>query len=37
MSINNREDLNKYYGLLNELIDVYVEKWKIRPTRLKNI
>ena len=35
MSINNREDLNKYYGLLNELIDVYVEKWKIRPTRLK--
>jgi len=36
MSINNREDLNKYYGLLNELIDVYVEKWKIRPTRLKN-
>ena len=30
MSINNREDLNKYYNLINELVDNYVEKHKIR-------
>ena len=34
MSINNREDLNKYYNLINELVDKYVEKHKIRPSNL---
>jgi len=34
MSINNREDLNKYYNLINELVDNYVEKHKIRPSNL---
>jgi len=35
MSINNREDLNKYYDIINELVDDYIDKWKIRPSRLK--
>jgi hypothetical protein len=35
MSINNREDLNKYYDIINELVDEYIDKWKIRPSRLK--
>lgn len=34
MSINNREDANKYYQLINELVDEYIDKWKIRPSRL---
>jgi hypothetical protein len=34
MSIN-REDLNKYYDLINNLVDEYVIKWKIRPSKLK--
>lgn len=34
MSINNSEDLNKYYKIINELVDNYVEKHKIRPSRL---
>jgi hypothetical protein len=33
--INNREDLNKYYKLINELVDEYIDKWKIRPSNLK--
>jgi hypothetical protein len=33
--INNREDANKYYQQLNELIDDYMDKWKIRPSNLK--
>lgn len=36
MSINSREDLNKYYTLINELVDNYIEKHKIRPSRLIN-
>jgi hypothetical protein len=35
MSINNREDANKYYHLINELVDDYIDKWKIRPSNLK--
>jgi hypothetical protein len=35
MSINNREDANKYYKIVNELIDNYIETWKIRPSSLK--
>lgn len=35
MSINNREEANKYYQLINELIDDYIDKWKIRPSNLK--
>ncbi len=36
MSIKNREDANKYYKLVNNLIDDYIDKWKIRPKNLKN-
>ena len=35
MSIKSREDANKYYQIINELVDEYVEKWKIRPSKLK--
>lgn len=35
MSINNREDANKYYHLINGLVDDYIETWKIRPSNLK--
>ena len=35
MSINNREDANRYYQQINELIDDYMDKWKIRPSNLK--
>src|SRR5690554_6926335 len=35
MSINTREDANKYYKIINELVDDYIIKWKIRPSRLK--
>jgi hypothetical protein len=34
MSINNSEELNKYYKIINELVDDYVEKHKIRPSKL---
>jgi hypothetical protein len=34
MSIN-REELNNYYKKINELIDDYIDKWKIRPSQLK--
>ena len=33
--INNREDANKYYQLVNGLVDDYIDKWKIRPSNLK--
>lgn len=36
MSINNSNDLNNYYKIINELVDNYVEKHKIRPTNLIN-
>jgi hypothetical protein len=35
MSIKSREDVNKYYQIINELIDEYTEKNKIRPSKLK--
>jgi hypothetical protein len=34
MSINNREDVNRYYHLINELVDDYIDKWKIKPSSL---
>ena len=36
MSINNREDANKYYHEINKLVDDYMESGKIRPSNLKN-
>ncbi len=35
MSITSREDANKYYQVVNKLVDEYMDKWKIRPTNLK--
>jgi len=35
MSIKNREDANKYYQIVNELVDEYMSKGKIRPSNLK--
>ena len=35
MSINNREDVNRYYQIINELLDEYTEQHKIRPSNLK--
>lgn len=35
MSINNREDANKYYQEINKLVDDYMESGKIRPSNLK--
>lgn len=35
MSINSREDVNRYYQIINELVDDYIDKWKIRPSNLK--
>jgi hypothetical protein len=35
MSINTREDANKYYQMINNLVDEYTEKNKIRPSNLK--
>jgi len=35
MSIKSREDANKYYQLVNELVDDYMSKGKIRPSNLK--
>ncbi len=32
--INNREDANRYYHQINELIDDYIDKWKIKPSNL---
>lgn len=36
MSINNREDANRYYQQINLLVDDYIDKWKIRPKNLKS-
>jgi hypothetical protein len=35
MSINNREDADKYYNQINLLVDDYIEKYKVRPSSLK--
>ena len=34
--IKSSEDANKYYNLINQYVDEYVDKWKIKPTNLKN-
>jgi len=34
--IKNSDDVNKYYQLINQYIDEYVENWKIKPNNLKN-
>ena len=36
MSINNREDVNKYSDLINSLLDHYIDTHKIRPSSLRN-
>ncbi len=36
MSINNREDANRYYQQINLLVVDYIDKWKIRPKNLKS-
>jgi hypothetical protein len=36
MSISNREDANKYYQLINGLVDEYVESNRIKPTKLRS-
>lgn len=33
--IKNSEDANKYYKVVNEYIDDYLENWKINPVNLK--
>ena len=35
MSITNREEANRYYTMLNGLVDEYLDKWKIKPSNLK--
>jgi hypothetical protein len=34
--IKNSDDANKYYQLINQYIDEYVENWNIRPNNLKS-
>jgi len=34
--IKSTEDANKYYQVVNQYVDEYVEKWKIKPNNLKN-
>ena len=36
MSINSREEANRYYNIINDLIDDYIDNNKIRPSNLKN-
>ena len=35
MAINSREDATRYYQMINQLVDNYLDKWKIRPSNLK--
>ena len=35
MSINNKEDANRYYQVINGLVDDYLDKWKVRPSNIK--
>ena len=32
--INNREEANQYYKKVNELVDEYITKWKVRPSEI---
>ena len=34
MSISSREDVNKYYNLINGLVDEYIDSHKIKPSKL---
>lgn len=34
--IKSSEEANKYYQLVNQYIDEYIDQWKIKPTNLKN-
>lgn len=34
--IKSSDDLNKYYNLVNQYVDEYVDNWKIKPNNLKN-
>jgi hypothetical protein len=36
MSINSKEDANKYYQVVNNLVDDYIDKWN-KPSNLKKI
>lgn len=33
--IKNKDDANKYYNIINSLVDEYIDNWKIRPSSLK--
>ena len=33
--MKNSEEINKYYKLINEYIDIYLDNWKISPKKLK--
>lgn len=35
MIINNTENANRYYQNINDLVDDYIDKWKIKPSNLK--
>jgi hypothetical protein len=35
MSIQSREDANRYYDMVNTLVDNYIQKWKIKPSNLR--
>ena len=34
MRINNSEEANQYYKIVNDLVDQYIKKWKIKPSSL---
>ena len=34
--INNKEEANQYYKQINELVDEYIQKWKVKPTEIKS-
>jgi hypothetical protein len=36
MKITNSEEVTEYYKIVNNLIDQYIQKWKIKPTSLKS-
>lgn len=33
--MKNSEEVNKYYTIINELVDNYLNEWKIKPSNLK--
>lgn len=34
MKITNSQEANQYYKIVNDLVDQYIQKWKIQPTSL---